>query len=58
MVNNTNKYIITQTTNLHDKVAEAYEALIDKEHSEAIKVLDEIGEMSRQIKKDLLTNED
>ena len=50
-------YIVTQTTELHDKVAEAYEALMDEENAEALKVLDSIAEQTRLIKADLLTKD-
>jgi len=51
-------FIVAETTEMHNKVAEAYEALMDDERKEAIKVLDQIAEKSRELKKDLLTKED
>lgn len=51
-------YIVSETTDLHNKVAEAYEALMDGENKEAIRTLDSIAEKARMIKKDLLTKED
>ena len=51
-------FIVTETTNLHDMVAEAYEALMDEENKEAIKVLDSIAEKTRELKADLLTKEE
>jgi hypothetical protein len=51
------KYIVTETTLLHNKVAEAYEALADGEIKEGIKLLDEIADKTRDMKKDLLTKE-
>ena len=50
-------YIVSQTTELHDKVAEAYEALMDNENDEAVEVLDKIAELTRSIKADLLIKE-
>lgn len=52
------KFIVSETTQLHDKVAEAYEALMDEENDEAVKVLDSIAEKARELKADLLTKED
>ena len=52
------KFIVTETTALHNEVAEAYEALIDEDNKEAIKVLDRIADRARTLKADLLTKED
>jgi len=52
------KFIVEETTKLHNKVAEAYEALMDGENKEATKVLDKIAEICRELKSDLLTKED
>lgn len=51
-------FIITETTELHNKVTEAYEALMDEDNKEAIKVLDSIAEKAKELKADLLTKED
>lgn len=51
------KFIVSETTAMHNDVAEAYEALIDGEDKEAIKVLDKIAERARTLKADLLTKE-
>ena len=51
-------FIVTETTNLHDLTAEAYEALMDEENKEAVKVLDKIAEKARELKADLLNKED
>lgn len=51
-------FIVSETTAMHNEVAEAYEALMDGEHKEAIKVLDKIAERARTLKADLLTKED
>lgn len=58
MVNSKINFIVTETTALHNDVAEAYEALMDEETKEAVKVLDRIAERARAIKLDLLTKED
>lgn len=55
MQEKTINYIVTETTELHDKVAEAYEALMDGDNKKAIKTLDEIAERTRLIKADYLT---
>lgn len=52
------KFITSETTEMHNEVAEAYEALIDGEDKEAIKLLDKIAERARTLKADLLTKED
>jgi len=57
MQNSRVQFIVSETTDMHDKVAEAYEALIDGEREEAIKVLDAIADKARALKKDLLTQE-
>ena len=49
-------FIVVETTELHDKTAELYEALIDKEDEEAVSVIDEIRKRLLIIRKDL-TNE-
>jgi hypothetical protein len=51
-------FITAETTAMHNEVAEAYEALMDGETKEAIKVLDKIAERARTLKADLLTKED
>ena len=51
-------FITEETTAMHNEVAEAYEALMDGENKEAIKVLDKIAERARTLKADLLTKED
>lgn len=58
MVKNRIKFIVSETTQLHDLTAEAYEALMDEEREEAIRVLDAIADKARALKKDLLTKED
>lgn len=58
MVEKRVNFIVSETTQLHDKVAEVYEALMDEENKEAIKALDLIAEKCREIKADLLTKED
>lgn len=52
------KFIVSETTEMHNEVAEAYEALIDGERIEAVLVLDKIAERARALKADLLTKED
>lgn len=52
------KFIVSETTELHNMVAEAYEALMDEENTEAVIVLDKIAEKTRALKADLLTKED
>lgn len=52
------KYIMEETTAMHDEVTEVYEALMDKEHKEALVSLEKIAERVRTIKADLLTKED
>jgi threonine dehydrogenase-like Zn-dependent dehydrogenase len=58
MKNSRINFIVTETTEMHNEVAEAYEALMDGETKEAIKVLDKIAERARTLKADLLTKED
>jgi hypothetical protein len=58
MQQNRINFIVTETTALHDKVAEAYEALMDGENKEAVKILDSIAEKARELKTDLSTKED
>jgi len=58
MVEKRIKFIISETTQLHNKVAEVYEALMDEENKEAIIVLDLIAEKCREIKADLLIKEE
>lgn len=58
MKNSRINFITTETTEMHNEVAEAYEALMDGETKEAIKVLDKIAERARTLKVDLLTKED
>jgi hypothetical protein len=42
---------------MHNEVAEAYEALMDNENKEAVKVLDKIADRARALKADLLNKE-
>lgn len=51
------KFIVSETTQMHDLVAEAYEALMDNESKEAIIALDKIAEKTRALKADLLIKE-
>lgn len=51
-------FIGSETNQLHDKVDELYEHLMDQEQGEALVVLEEIAEKVRQLKADLLTKED
>ena len=51
------KFITSETTQMHDLVTDIYEALMDDEHPEATKLLDQLGEKVLEIKKDLLTKE-
>ena len=51
------KFIISETTEMHNEVAEAYEALIDNEKIEAVLVLDKIADRARALKADLLTKD-
>lgn len=52
------KFIVQETTEMHNEVAEAYEALMDEDNKEAIKVLDRIADRARVLKADLLTKEE
>lgn len=52
------KYVVTATHELHDKVDEVYEALMDGEHEEALKQLNELTAKVGMMKKDLTTKED
>lgn len=51
------KFIVSETTQMHNEVAEAYEALMDNENKEAVKVLDKIADRARALKADLLNKE-
>jgi hypothetical protein len=57
MPENRAKFIISETSQMHDLVTDIYEALMDKEHPDATKLLDQLGEKVRNIKEDLLTKE-
>lgn len=48
-------FIVDGTTSLHDKVAELYEALMDKENDEALKVMDGIRKELLTIKKNIIS---
>lgn len=50
-------FIVTETTNLHDLVAEAYEALMDNEKKEATVALTSIIEKAKELKDDLLNKD-
>lgn len=52
------KFIVSETTQMHNEVAEAYEALMDREDKDAIKALDRICERARGLKADLLNQEE
>lgn len=51
------KYIFAETMILHEKVDEAYEALMEGD-KDAIKALDAVAEKAREIKADLLNREE
>lgn len=48
------RYILEETSQLHDKVDEVYEALMDNEHKQAIKLLVQLADKARLIKSDLI----
>jgi len=50
-------FIVTETTNLHNLVAEAYEALMDNEKKEANVALTSIIEKAKELKDDLLNKD-
>lgn len=50
-------FITTETSILHELVSDAYEALMDGEKKEAVRILNSIAEKTREIKADLLTKE-
>lgn len=47
------KFIVAETTELHYKVSELYEALIDDEYDNSIKIIDDIRSKLLTIRKDL-----
>ena len=47
------KFIVAETTELHHKVSELYEALIDNEYDNSIKIIDNIRSKLLTIRKDL-----
>lgn len=53
MEQNKVNFIVAETTNLHDKTTELYEALMDNEKKEALKVITEMRSRLLAIKKDL-----
>lgn len=56
MEQNKINFIVAETTDLHDKTTELYEALMDNEKTEAISVIDDMRKKLLAIRKDL-TNE-
>ena len=47
-------FIVDKTTQLHDKSTELYEALMDKEVKESLKIIDDIRKELLTIRKDLI----
>lgn len=52
------KYIWAETSEMHDKVTEIYEALSEGENKEALVFLEQLAEKVRNLKNDLNTKED
>ncbi len=55
--NLTSSYITTETTDLHNKTAALYEALMDREAEETILLIDQMREKLLTLKKDVLKYE-
>lgn len=53
MEQNKINFIVAETTDLHDRVAELYEALMDKENVESIKIIDKVRDKLLVIRKDI-----
>ncbi len=52
------KFIFTETSQMHDIVTEVYEAMMDGEHTEAIAALELLGEKGRALIKDMKNKEE
>lgn len=52
------EFIVSETLGIHSNVDELYEALMDGETKEALKILDIIGDRVRSLKADLSNKEE